>query len=77
MAMIEIVVHHRTPNDIIDIVRSMRDNGMVQGKDFDFSYNQAKWNTYDLYKDETKSPEHTIFIFYEEKYATWFQLRWL
>jgi hypothetical protein len=46
--MIEIVVHKRTPNDIIDIVRSMRDNGMVQGKDFDFRYNQTKWDAYDF-----------------------------
>ena len=71
--MIEISLHKRSPIEIIDIVRSMRDNGMVQGKDFDFRYNQTKWDAYDF---EAVSAEHTVFVFYEEKYATWFQLRW-
>jgi hypothetical protein len=71
--MIEIVLHKRTPNEIFEIVKSMRDNSMIQGRDFDFRYNQAKWDPYDY---EAISPEHTVFMFYEEKYATWFQLRW-
>ena len=71
--MIEVVLHKRSPYEIINIVRSMKEHGMVEGKDFDFRYNQAKWDPHDY---EAISPEHTIFMFYEEKYATWFQLRW-
>lgn len=71
--MIEIVLYKRSAIDIIDIVKSMRDNGMVQGRDFDFKYNQTKWDNYD---PEAVSLEHTVFIFYEEKYATWFSLKW-
>lgn len=75
--MIEIVLHKRNPIEIIDIVRSMRDNGMVQGRDFDFKYHQTKWDAYDnAYDNDVVSLEHTVFIFYEEKYATWFQLKW-
>jgi hypothetical protein len=71
--MIEVVLHKRSPYEIINIVRSMKEHGMIEGKDFAFRYNQSKWDPYDY---EAVSAEHTIFMFYEEKYATWFQLRW-
>jgi hypothetical protein len=61
----------KDPNEVIDIVRSMRANGMVQGKDFDFAYHQSRW-------DEMigEIPKNVEFRFYEEKLATWFALRW-
>ena len=71
--MIEIALYKRTPNEIIDIVRSMRDTGMIQGIDFDFKFNQTKREPYGGY---VVSAEHTVFVFYEEKYATWFLMRW-
>ena len=53
------------------IVRSMREMAWVQGIDFDFAYNQSRW-------DEMigEIPKHTVFTFYQEKYATWFSLKW-
>ena len=71
--MKEFVLKHKKPNEIIDIVHGMREAGMVQGKDFDFAYNQTVYNSMDY---ETIAPEHTVFKFYEEKWATWFALRW-
>jgi hypothetical protein len=71
--MKEIVLKHRKPTEIIEIVREMRDSGLIQGKDFDFKYNQTKWNDWN---NEAVTPEHTVFIFYTEACATWFTLKY-
>ena len=74
MGLIEIVLKHRSPTDIMNIVREMRESGMIQGKDFDFRYNQAK---YQDWSGDAVDPEHTVFIFYTEHCATWFTLKWV
>jgi hypothetical protein len=71
--MIEVKVPHKTPNEIIEIVRELREQGYIQGKDFDFSYNQAKW---DPMTGHNVEPAGTVFKFYTEKYATLFVLKW-
>ena len=55
----------------MEIVRELRMSGMIQGVDFDFAFNQSKW-------DEMigEIPRHCIFTFYTEKYATLFALRY-
>ena len=72
--MTEIVLKHRKPTEILDIVREMRDNGMVQGVDFDFKYNQAK---YENWSGDAVAPEHTVFIFHTEQLASWFTLKYV
>ena len=72
--MKEFVLKHKKPIEIIDIVHSMREAGMVQGTDFDFDYNKS---SYDDSGWEAVAPEHTVFKFYEERWATWFALRWM
>jgi hypothetical protein len=72
--MTEIVLKYRKPTEIIDIVREMRDNGMIQGVDFDFKYNQAK---YEDWSGDYIAPEHTVFIFYNESLASWFTLKYV
>jgi len=52
----------------------MRANGLVQGVDFDFSYQNAKYNTDGW---EAVDPQQTVFTFYTEEHATWFALKWL
>ena len=47
----------------MDIVRELRSSGMVQGKDFDFAFNQA---SYDNDSWEAVTPRHTVFYFYTE-----------
>jgi hypothetical protein len=44
---------------------------MLQGQDWDFSYNQSKW-------DEMigEIPRHTVFTFYTEGLASWFKLKY-
>ena len=71
--MKEIKLLHKTPNDILDIVREMRKTGLVQGKDFDFSYAPASYNNDGW---EAVEPRKTVFVFYTEKWATWFVLKW-
>ena len=74
MGMKEFILKHKKPDEILTIVRSMREAGMVQGKDFDFAYNKA---SYDDLGYEAVTPEHTIFKFYDERWATWFALKWV
>jgi hypothetical protein len=69
--MVNINIRHKTPNEIMDIVRELREQGLMQGKDFDFAYNQSKW-------DEMigEIPTHTVFTFYTEKYASFVALKY-
>ena len=71
--MTEIKIVHKSPNEIIEIVKEVRAMGLVQGKDFDFSYHKATW---DATGSEAVDPEHTIFKFYDTKWATLFSLKW-
>lgn len=65
------VISNLDPNQVIDIVCELRQQGMTQGKDFDFSYNQSKWD--DMIGE---IPKQTIFTFYKDQLATWFQLKY-
>jgi hypothetical protein len=69
---VSITIEHKNPSDILDIVRELRANGLVQGVDFDFAYTQSRW-------DEMigEIPTYTVFTFYEEKYSTLFALKYL
>lgn len=71
--MKQITINHTRPNEILNIVNEMRKTTLVQGKDFDFAfYNQS----YDPKGHEAVNPRYTVFTFYEDKWATWFSLRW-
>jgi len=69
----EVILSKGTPGEVIEIVREMRANGMIQGKDFDFKYMPVKYDTNGW---EVVTEQHTVFTFYEESYATWFALKW-
>lgn len=56
----------------MEIVKELRSQGLVQGKDFDFAYHQAKWD--DMIGE---IPKKVIFSFYENKWATWFILKYV
>ena len=66
-----IILLDKDPTEIIEIVKTMRNNGLIQGKDFDFAYYQSRWD--DMIGEIPKSVE---FRFYKEKLATWFVLKW-
>lgn len=72
--MIEIPVIDLKPDEIMPIVRALRADGLVQGRDFDFAYQHAR---YDSDSWEAVHNRQTIFTFYKEEYATMFALRYL
>ena len=68
-------------NTTLDIVRELRKQGLVQGTDFDFSYNKpiyTDWRVWDQAEesDPIVTPKHARFRFYDDKYATLFALRY-
>ena len=66
-----IAIRNIDPNQVIDIVHVLKEQGYTQGQDFDFAYNQSRW-------DEMigEIPRHTDFVFYNDQLATWFQLKY-
>lgn len=71
--MIKVIVKDKDPSEILEIVRELRAQGLVQGTDFDFAYNKAE---YDNFSYEPAVERHTVFSFHTEKYATLFALRY-
>ena len=72
--MVVLTVYKETANEVMDLVRELRNTGWVQGKDFDFKYVPSKYIN-DGFTEIV--PKHTEFTFYNEKLATWFALRWI
>lgn len=56
----------------MEIVQELRQQGMVQGTDFDFSYNRSK----EYIMAKAPMPNHATFTFYKEKYATFVALKY-
>jgi hypothetical protein len=71
--MVQVRIENKGPNEIMEIVRSLRTSGLVQGVDFDFAYNQAKWDNFSY---EAVVKQHTLFTFYVDKHATMFILKY-
>lgn len=67
----QVIIVDKSPNDIMDIVRALRTDGLVQGHDFDFAFHQSRWD--DMIGE---IPKETVFTFYTEKYATLFALKY-
>jgi hypothetical protein len=67
----EIIIHNRDAIEILGIVGKLRADGWVQGQDFDFAFYRKHWDpmTGDI-------PSSTKFIFYTEKYASMFALKY-
>lgn len=71
--MVKITVHHLKPDEIVSIVRALKNDGLIQGSDFDFEYHAA---TFQTGPEGGAIPRHTVFTFYEDKNATLFALKW-
>jgi hypothetical protein len=68
--MTDIVIANCNVDQTLDLVRGLRQQGFVQGQDFDFVYKPAR---YDYDKSEYYSPQ-ARFMFYRPAAATWFAL---
>jgi hypothetical protein len=60
-------------DETLRIVKDLRDQGYVQGVDFDFAYRPE---IYDNFCGEPLQIKHAEFTFYVEKYATLFALKY-
>jgi hypothetical protein len=71
---ITVTLKLKSPNEVMDIVRELREQGLRQGKDFDFAYYPSQYDDtgFDLLEET-----HTKFTFHNEKYATMFTLKYL
>jgi hypothetical protein len=69
--MVHIKLYKKDAGKIMDIVKELRSMGWVQSVDFDFAFNQSKWD--DMVGE---IPKHTVFTFYTEKYASFFSLKY-
>jgi len=70
---------HITLNEIkvpimLDIVHELKDQGWVQGKDFDFTYHPR--HRTDTLESYIVHMPNAVFTFYTEKYATYFVLKY-
>lgn len=70
--MVKVKVLHKDPPEIMELVRTLRLEGLIQGQDFDFAFYRAEW---DNFSHDAVIPKHTVFTFYTEKHATLFALK--
>ena len=68
---VEVIIRNSDAGDIMDIVKKLRADGLVQGQDFDFAFYRKHW---DPMTGDIEST--TKFTFYTDKYATMFSLRY-
>ena len=68
--MTEIKVN-RSLDKVLEIVYSLRGQGIQQSVDFDFAYHQSKWD--DMIGE---IPRETIFTFYNDELAMMFALKY-
>jgi hypothetical protein len=73
MNMREVVIFDKSANETMEMVHKLRTSGLIQGTDFDFKFTPAK---YDNFSGSPIELRHTIFYFYKEKYATFYELKW-
>ena len=71
--MIEVRIIDKKANDILELVKEIKALGHIQGVDFDFEYHPPK---YDDSSTEGVYNRVTVFKFYAEELATWFELRY-
>ena len=64
---------YRSLDKVLDIVYSLRKEGLQQGVDFDFTW--IPENNYGFYHEEAYK-KHVIFTFYDEEQAMMFALKY-
>jgi len=69
--MIEVKLIDVMPNDVIGIVHELKQKGYVRGVDFDWEYHKPEYNDW---SGDAVYNRYTMFKFYKEELATWFEL---
>lgn len=61
-------------NEIMDKVKELRSSNLRQGIDFDFKFHPTRWDNFSY---EPAVDRHAEFIFYNEKAAVLYALKWI
>lgn len=69
--MIEVKLLDTKPNEVIEIVRELKTKGYIQGIDFDWEYHKPTFNEF---SGDAVYNRYTMFTFYKDELATWFEL---
>ncbi len=69
---VEVIVVQKHVIEIMQMVYELREQGLVQGTDFDFAHYPELFDTF----AGTTRKRHTVFTFYTEKYSTLFALKY-
>lgn len=69
--MIEVKLIDTKPNEVIDIVNELKQKGYRLGVDFDWEYHKPEYNDW---SGDAVYNRYTMFKFYKEELATWFEL---
>jgi hypothetical protein len=69
--MIEVRIIDIMPNEMIDIVNELKQKGYQLGIDFDWEYHKPKFNDF---SGDAVYNRYTVFKFYKDELATWFEL---
>lgn len=64
----------KTADEVMTIVRQLRQKGLEQGIDFDFAYHQSSWDP--ITSHQIEGP-HAVFMFHNEKEGLLFALKWV
>ena len=64
---------YRSLDKVLEIVYTLRKDGLVQGQDFDFTW--VPENNYGFYNEEAYK-KHVIFTFYNDELAMMFALKY-
>jgi len=73
--MIEVECMYWDVSHTLEVVRELKHSGLVQGQDFDFTYVPPIFNSY-IWEDEPIREKKTVFKFYNDELATWFELKY-
>jgi hypothetical protein len=75
----KLFVEHINANRTLDIVYELRAMGLQNGVDFNFAYINRKqiWLDIDDSGDPNEEPWGAEFTFTDDKWATWFTLKYL
>ena len=74
--MIDIILTNVKIDNILAIVRELRQLGIVQGEDFDFAYTPERLDYNLASVGEILSMRKTTFSFYDESLASWFGIKY-
>jgi hypothetical protein len=71
----DVIINDLGTSDVSRIIFELKEQGLEINKDFDFYYHQPQTPRWD---DEHGKfvRKHTRFIFYQDKWATWFSLKY-